>query len=249
MKKNESLQKQERPSQLPLYGFVIAISFLFIIVLAGLGSRWEWWGFRTGFSILEYGAYGGLGAALVSLIGLAMNSKHFHRQLFFMGISGLLLGLLTVGVPWSWWKFAKGVPPIHDITTDTRNPPVFESILPLRGDASNPVAYGGPEIAKLQKSAYPDIVPAILLVSKEEAFQRALVLAQAMGWKIVDADLNRGRIEATDTTFWFGFKDDIVIRISPHEEGTLVNLRSVSRVGRSDVGTNAMRIRKFLNQL
>ena len=249
MKKDKSPQKQERPSQLPLYGFVIAISSLFMIVIAGLGSRWDWWGFRTGFAILEYGAYGGLGAALVSLTGLAMNSKQSHRQLFYMGISGFLIGLLTVGIPWSWWKIAKSVPSIHDITTDTENFPVFESIPLLRGDSSNSLEYGGPEIAKLQKSAYPDIVPAIMLVSKEEGFQRALDLAKAMGWEIVDADFDQGRIEATDTTFWFGFKDDIVIRISPYEEGTLINVRSVSRVGRSDVGTNAMRIRKFLSQL
>jgi len=249
MKENKNAQKQERPSQLPLYGFVIAIFSLFMLVISGLGSRWDWWGFRTGFAILEYGAYGGMGAALVSLIGLAMNSKRSHRQLIYMGISGFLIGLLTVGIPWSWWKRAKSVPPIHDITTDTENFPVFESIPSLRGEGSNSVEYGGPEIAKLQKSAYPDIVPAILLVSKEEGFQRALDLAKAMGWEIVDAELDKGRIEATDTTFWFGFKDDIVIDISPHEGGTLINIRSVSRVGRSDVGTNAMRIRKFLSQL
>ncbi len=125
---------------------------------------------------------------------------------------------------------------------------MFVSVVSLRKGATNSLEYGGEEIAKLQKSAYPDIVPAVVLVSKEEAIQRASGLAREMGWEIVDIDPEAGRIEATDTTTWFGFKDDIVIQISPQNEGSLLNIRSVSRVGKSDVGTNAMRIRKFLSQ-
>jgi uncharacterized protein (DUF1499 family) len=70
-----------------------------------------------------------------------------------------------------------------------------------------------------------------------------------MGWQIVDANASEGRIEATDTTFWFGFKDDIVIRVAATSGGSRIDVRSVSRVGRSDVGTNAKRIRCYLKRL
>ena len=76
-----------------------------------------------------------------------------------------------------------------------------------------------------------------------------MAAARKIGWVIVDANAAEGRIETTDTTFWFGFKDDIVIRITPADHGSRVDIRSVSRVGKSDVGTNAKRIRKYLKEL
>jgi uncharacterized protein (DUF1499 family) len=86
-------------------------------------------------------------------------------------------------------------------------------------------------------------------VPPDVAFDKALAAAREMGWDIVDAKPAEGRIEATDTTFWFGFKDDVVIRISPTSEGSRIDVRSVSRVGRSDIGTNAKRIRAYLEKL
>jgi uncharacterized protein (DUF1499 family) len=80
-------------------------------------------------------------------------------------------------------------------------------------------------------------------------FKRAEATARAMGWEIVAAEPGEGRIEATDTTMWFGFKDDIVIRIVPEGEGSRLDIRSMSRVGKSDLGKNADRIRKFLAAL
>jgi uncharacterized protein (DUF1499 family) len=88
-----------------------------------------------------------------------------------------------------------------------------------------------------------------LNVSPVLAFDRALGAARAMGWRIVDANPGQGRIEATDTTFWFGFQDDVVIRVAPTETGSRVDVRSLSRAGRSDVGTNAKRVRAFLARL
>ena len=159
------------------------------------------------------------------------------------------LVFLFVGILWSWWHTAQSVPAIHDITTDTENPPAFVSILPLRKDAPNTADYGGPEIAAKQKAAYPDLTSAMLPLPPPPAFEHALRTARDMGWTIVDSNPGEGRIEATDTTFWFGFKDDIVIRIVPADQGSRVDVRSVSRVGRSDVGTNAKRIRKYLKKL
>jgi len=110
--------------------------------------------------------------------------------------------------------------------------------------------YGGPKIAQQQVAAYPEVQPAHLNVDKTAAFSRVLAVVKDLGWEVVDANQPEGRIEATDTTFLFGFKDDIVIRLT--EEGpakTRVDIRSVSRVGGSDVGVNAGRIMKFLQKL
>jgi len=152
-------------------------------------------------------------------------------------------------VPWQWMQLAKRLPPIHDITTDTGNPPKFAAILALRKKASNPPDYGGPAIAAQQHTAYPDIKPPMLGVPPGDAFDKALAVARKMGWNIVDANKAAGRIEAVATTFWFGFRDDIVIRVEKSGLGSRVDIRSVSRVGISDIGTNAERIRKFLAEM
>lgn len=180
---------------------------------------------------------------------LMLSRRQLSRVRLVLSICGVVIGLLVVGVLWSWWHTAQQVPAIHDITTDTENPPRFVSILPLRKDAANPAEYGGPEIAAKQRAAYPDLAPVMLPEPPAQAFDRALRTARDMGWTIVDSNSGEGRIEATDTTFWFGFKDDMVIRITAADHGSRVDVRSVSRVGRSDVGTNAKRIRKYLNEV
>jgi uncharacterized protein (DUF1499 family) len=219
------------------------------MMIAGLGSRWGWWDFRMGFMVLKWSAYGGLVATLLSLAGLLMAVPQRTKQGILLGGVGLVIGLSAVWVPWSWQQTAKRVPPIHDITTDTENPPQFVAILPLRKDAPNPSEYGGPEVAAQQRAGYPDLGPAFLPLPSGSTFERVLLVARQMCWDVVDANSAEGRIEATATTFWFGFKDDIVVRITPVENGTRIDVRSVSRVGKSDVGTNANRIHKFLEKL
>jgi uncharacterized protein (DUF1499 family) len=142
------------------------------------------------------------------------------------------------------------VPPIHDITTDPDNPPAFVSVVLLR-EAAGPdrVSYEGVKIAEQQRQAYPDIVPLTLALPPAAAFNRALDAAQRMGWTIVASDNAAGRIEASDKSRWFGFIDDIVVRISPAGSGSRVDLRSSSRVGRSDFGVNAARIESYLSSL
>ncbi len=151
--------------------------------------------------------------------------------------------------PLNWLRTASRVPPIHDITTDTQNPPQFVALLPLRKNARNSAQYAGPEVAALQAKAYPHIVPMVLNMPPDRAFQYALSAAREMGWLIVGENPGAGRIEATATTRWFGFKDDVVIRITPAEQGSRVDVRSVSRVGVSDLGTNASRIEVYLKRL
>ena len=146
-------------------------------------------------------------------------------------------------------KLAGGAPPIHDITTDTNDPPLFVDVLPLRASAKNSADYGGSRVAALQRAAYPDIAPVDLALAPAAAFAKALAAANAMGWAIVAADSSAGRIEATATTRVFRFRDDVVIRIRPRDGGSRLDIRSVSRIGGADLGKNASRIREFIVRL
>ena len=236
-------------SGIVVFGFGLALLAGLAVILAGLGSRWGWWDFRTGFSVMKWGGFGGLAAAAVLLVGSILVRPGRSRRGFMLGLAGLVISFVVVGVLLQWLWTAKHVPPIHDITTDTENPPAFVAVLPLRAGAANPAEYGGPEIAGQQRKGYPNLGPAILDVPPDQAFRRALEAARAMGWEIIASNPADGRIEATDTTFWFGFKDDVVVRITPAERGSRIDVRSVSRVGRSDVGTNAKRIQKYLEKV
>jgi uncharacterized protein (DUF1499 family) len=230
-------------------GLALAIAAGLSTVISGLGTRWGWWYFTTGFMILRWSAVAGLLAALLSLTGGVLAGWGIRRGGVVIVLAGLLVGSVVAGIPWSWMQTAKQVPRIHDITTDMENPPRFISILPLRKDAPNSPEYGGPKIALQQRAGYPDIKPLVLPIPVESAFERALQAARDMGWKVVDASANNGRIEAMDRTFWFGFTDDIVVRITPLPGLSKIDVRSVSRVGLSDIGTNAKRIQAFLSKI
>lgn len=215
------------------------------LLAAGPGTRFGVWPYATGFLLMRIAFFAGLGSATVALVLLVL-PKTRAAGVASLAVA-LLLGLATAYVPWSGVKTARSLPFIHDITTDTENPPSFVSILPLRADAPNPPEYGGEEVAAQQREGYPDLQSLVLPIPVSQAFEEALEAASAMGWEIVASEAADGRIEATDTTFWFGFKDDVVIRVEDAAGGTRLDVRSKSRVGRSDVGANAARIRKYLS--
>jgi uncharacterized protein (DUF1499 family) len=234
-------------TRLARFTLAAALAAALLLFLSGPGTRLDFWGFRTGFALLRWGAYLGLAAAALALVQLLVPGWRPARP-WPLAVA-IALGLVAAGVPWYWQRRAREVPPIHDISTDTADPPEFVAILPLRADAPNPAEYGGPAIAAAQQQAYPDLQPLALSQPPEAVFGRAVEAARRAGWEIVASDSAAGRIEATATTGWFGFKDDVVVRIRPANEGSRVDVRSVSRVGRSDVGTNARRIRAYLVDL
>ncbi len=236
-------------SRVALSGFLLALLSSLALPLAGFGYRLRWWEFRPAFSLFGWAAYGGLAAAALSLIGIILTRPGGARRGFLLAFLGLLGGLVAASIPWQWQRAAQRVPVIHDITTDTETPPVFVAILPLRAGAPNPAEYGGPEVAAQQRAGYPDLGPLILQEPPSQAFSRALTTAQAMGWNIIASEPTEGRIEATATTFWFGFVDDVVVRVSSTGGGSRIDVRSVSRVGRSDVGANAKRISTYLDRV
>jgi len=199
------------------------------------------------FGVLKWAVYAALAALLLALGGMVGAAR--RRARMSTAATALVLSLaVIVPIGALAWKGSR-VPAIHDITTDTVNPPPFQAVLRLREGALNPAEYGGPDVAAKQRAAYPDIVPLTLNLPPGRAFDRALTVARAMGWDLVASDPAGGRIEATDTTFWFGFKDDVVVRVQPQESGCRVDVRSLSRVGGGDIGANAARVRKYLAAL
>lgn len=236
-------------SRLAIAGFVLSLLAIAAVLAAGTGSRLGWWHFRSGFRILKWGAWLGVCGAALSIGGAFLSRPGIGRRGFLIAVAGIVLGAVSFGVPWSGYRMAQHLPRIHDITTDTEHPPQFVAVLPLRKDAPNSTVYGGPEVAAKQHEAYPDIRPIETGLSPGEAYDRALSTARKMCWRLVEGDKAKGRIEAVATTRWFGFKDDVVIRITPEEKsGSRLDIRSTSRVGISDVGTNARRIRAFLKK-
>lgn len=162
---------------------------------------------------------------------------------------GVGLGLAAAYVPLSWRMAAQSLPPINDVSTDTRDPPRLVALLPLRGDATTPADHGGDRVARLQKAGYPDIAPVMLQAAPAEALARAEQVARELGWTVVAVEKTEGRIEAVAVTPWFGFHDDVVIRIRPAPQGSRLDIRSKSRHGLGDLGTNARRIRRFIARL
>lgn len=232
---------------LPWLAVAPAIVAISLLVVAGPGARFGVWHFRIAFDLMRWGAY--LGIAATALAVIAGGLRLSQRRPIFWCLVALVLGTVAFGLPLRQMQVAHSVPPIHDITTDTEHPPEFVAVLTVRGKDSNPVAYES-AVAAEQKKAYPDIEPLLLPLAPAQASARALETAKAMGWEIVDANPGEGRIEATDTTFWFGFKDDVVIRVTAADAGhSRIDVRSVSRVGKSDLGLNATRVRRYLAKL
>ena len=232
-----------------LLGLGLAVASLLSLLASGPGYRLGLWEFKTGISLVKAGGHISAAAVVVCLAGLAVWQLKVFPQGMIPAIVGLVIGSAVLGLTLKWKHNLASVPYIHDITTDTENPPLFVAVLPLRAGADNSATYGGPDIARQQKKGYPDLKPGFVSRPPAAAYPEALQAAKDMGWNIVASEPTSLRIEATDTTPWFGFKDDVVVRLSPVQTGSRIDVRSVSRVGKSDVGTNARRITAYLTRL
>ncbi|AVJ55323.1 DUF1499 domain-containing protein [Idiomarina sp. OT37-5b] len=232
-----------------LQNLFILLGFLSVIVLAVSGPLYqsELISLGTAFLLLRYAAYVAAATVVINVLFFIFRRPAGARA--GASVLSVIAAAIAFYLPFSQYQTATSVPPIHDISTDLVNPPQFEAIAPLRADAPNPVEYAGEETAKQQREAYPDLQTYTTAEDVNAVFAKALQAANDMGWEIVEANEDEGRIEATDTTTWFGFKDDVVIRIESVDGQTHLDIRSKSRVGRSDVGKNAERIREFLAAL
>jgi uncharacterized protein (DUF1499 family) len=226
----------------------IAVATAAVFLMSGYGYQWGLWELGTGFMLLRYSAYTAIAIAAVSLISFWFIRESVFRAKAYVVLVFLLMGTATVTALY-WQHQARSVPPIHDITTDLESPPEFVAMVRLREDAPNPPEYAGEETARQQREAYPHIQPLIVQAGLQDVMDEAVVIVAGRGWDLVAINRNDGRIEATEKLAWFGFKDDVVIRFTETEEGTRVDMRSKSRIGRSDIGVNAKRIERFLKDL
>jgi uncharacterized protein (DUF1499 family) len=249
-------QTLDRPTLLPRIasltaraGLALTVAGSLALLLSGVGTRWDWWDYRTGFLVLRWTLYGGLAVIVVALAGLVLGLLARTGRSLLVSLVTLALLAAVAAVPVGYLRSAGRVPPIHDITTDPDDPPRFVAVLPLRRGAPNSAEYGGSALAAQQRAGYPDMGPARLASPPDQVFPRAVEVARSLGWRIVAAVPAEGRLEATDRTRWFGFRDDVVVRVAADGTGSRVDVRSVSRVGRSDLGTNARRIHRFLAAL
>jgi uncharacterized protein (DUF1499 family) len=229
-------------ARLALFAGIVAAAF---VGGAAPAYRYADFSLQHAFTLMTWGVFAAGAAAVLAILWVIFSAISRSMEGLMSFILALVLAIGAAYMPLNMRATAAKLPFIHDITTDTANPPAFVAIAPLRADAKNGIDYKT-DPAK-QQAGYPDIAPLVLPdIAPADLFTRAEAIARAMGWEIVAAEAAEGRIEATDTTAWWGFKDDIVIRIAAEGTGSRLDIRSMSRVGDSDIGKNAERIRAFL---
>ncbi|WP_409439544.1 DUF1499 domain-containing protein [Psychromonas sp. GE-S-Ul-11] len=224
---------------------IVCISIAVIMVFGASLNLWEP---IVGFSASrQYNDTLGYTALTVAVITFIINGYNKQKIFNVKAITAFILGIgiLTPSII-SLVREPVRYPPIHDISTDTTNPPKFVFLGDDRPGAKNTLQYGGQQIAEQQEQAYPNVKPLLTSLSTKNAYQKSLLLADKIGWEIVYEDPEKGFLEATAYTAFFHFADDVIIRISEQENGSKIDIRSVSRIGRSDRGVNAQRISTFI---
>ncbi len=219
---------------LAILGFPIAV----------IGFRLELFPFRTSFQLMTYTVYLSVAVFFVGMIVSFVKRK--EQDLAKSARTAAMIALLPIIGLGTQVFTAQSVPAIHNISTDTIDPPKFDKVVSLRDESNNPLEYDSAQLAEVQAKAYPRVKTLLTDLSPGEAHAKAKSVVESMGLELVNSDVESGIIEATETTTIWGFKDDVVVRISEKEGKTAVDLRSVSRIGQSDLGANAKRIEKFL---
>ena len=234
---------------------VLGIGAVLAALLAALGSATGMWGFGTGLKALRYLFFAAAAGAVLGLIGLVMARR--RAKLMLANLLALVAALGFVLYLGNLVRIAKSVPAIHDVATDLDDLPQFTRLKVRADNLENGPDEGKPELKALppeerwkaiHRAHYGDLRTVRLAAPPAETSRRAAELARERGWEVAVAGADR--VEATHTSTFFRFKDDVVVRIRPAPGGgSLVDMRSISRVGGSDVGMNAKRVREFLGDL
>lgn len=258
-----SQQGEPDGKKIDYWGYIVlaaGVGALFWGLISAVGTGWGFWEYTSGLKGVAGAFLLGLGAILIGAVQgwrvrKAINPPPRARRWVGMGVA-----LLYVGWVGTFLMAALTVPAIHDISTDLADPPAFQTLI-LRADNLDNIPGADDKdmrgLTPLQRwalvhqKAYGDIrsvrinEPVPMVIAKAER------LAKARGWDVAISLPEEGRLEATATSAFFRFKDDVVLRVRPSEtgEGSIVDMRSVSRVGASDLGMNAKRVRAFLADL
>ena len=225
-----------------------------LLVISAGGSRFELWPFDIGFLVAAAGIALAIAGAAWGLGGLIVAFRRSQMEAMPALDLGLAVCAVVLGAFVLQLMRVLTVPPIHQVTTDIADPPAFDAVADLRPEGSNPHTYDPAQtvldgtLAEAQQRTWPDLTSLHASLAPEPALERAVDTLEAMGLAIVNVDPVQGLVEATDTTFWFGFKDDMVVRVRGTADGSVIDARSVSRIGVSDVGANARRVIAFLER-
>jgi uncharacterized protein (DUF1499 family) len=238
--------------------FILCLGAVAAALIASVGSGQGAWHFRVGFTVLRYAFYAAAGGAVLALIMLIASRR--TAKFLLINLVALIVAvgfLLYLG---SMVRTARTVPAIHDVSTNLDDMPQFSRLAVRPDNLENIPDMDRPELKAMQpeerwkaihREAYSDLRPVVVARAPAELIERAERIARARGWEVALADRQRGILEATETTRFFRFRDDVVVRARPAPDGhgTVVDMRSISRVGGSDVGVNAARVRSFLAEL
>ncbi|HEX9931227.1 MAG TPA: DUF1499 domain-containing protein [Allosphingosinicella sp.] len=245
--------------RLTLLGAVLSFGAVAIALVAAFGSGQEWWHFRLGLQTLRYCFYAAIAGGLMAIVAMIVRRRG-GAGIGLINIAALVVALAFGFYLYSLYRTATTVPPIHDVATNLDDLPEFRR-LPVREDNLKSLEKAGrPDLEplaprerwlKLHREAYSDLATLRVPWPVAQTVQRAEQLARDRGWEVAAADPAGGHVEAVATTRFFRFKDNVVLRVRPAPDGrgSLVDMRSISRVGGSDVGANAARIRSFLADL
>ncbi len=240
---------------------LLSVGALAAALIGAIGSGQGAWHFRTGFTLLRYAFFAAIAGAVLALAAIVMMRRRCSHARRWPVLLALLIGLGFAGYIGRQVVAARTLPAIHDVSTDLDDLPDFRALQVRPDNLENIPDQGRPELAAMEpeerwktlhREAYGDLQPISVPWSVGETIQRAQTVAEKRGWDIAYVDPGRGILEATATTLFFRFKDDVVIRARPDPDKkgrTLVDMRSISRVGGSDVGANAHRIREYLKDL
>ncbi|RUR29504.1 DUF1499 domain-containing protein [Vreelandella andesensis] len=235
------------PTLLAWVSVIALVVSALLIASAGPAYRWELINLGSAFNLMRNGVYAATAAVAISILLLLISA--FTRRMG-AGVVAIFVIAATAALlymPWQQWQRAQQAPTIHDITTDTQHPPEFVALRDAREASPNAVDYPGEQTARQQKNAYPNMQALQVSAPIATVLAAAQAEVEASGWQI--AAITDNTIEATATTRWFGFEDDVIIRLTEQQNGVQVDMRSASRLGASDIGTNALRIETFLDKL
>lgn len=255
----EAMRKRRWARRLGWPALILCFGSVIVALIAAIGSGQGAWDFRTGFSLLRYAFFAGILGIVLALVAAFVAGRTAPRWLM-LDVAGLIVAGAFVAFVANQVRVARSVPPIHDISTNLEDWPRFYRLTVRDDNLAAIPDLGRPELAALpprerwkavHREHYGDIATIRVPWSVEETVARARALAEEYGWDVVTTDPEIGIVEAVDTSFFFRFKDNVVVRVRPvsGDSGSIVDMRSISRVGVSDVGVNAKRVRRFLEDL